>query len=93
MKKKVIAGSLALLAVTAMYAQTYQLPNVGFENWEKAKGILWTEKKTKIKDSQERNLNLGILQISNLLQDGLAPTKNLSRKRKKATMEKPMLMS
>lgn len=50
-------------------------------------------KKTKIKDSQERNLNLGILQISNLLQDGLAPTKNLSRNRKKATMEKPMLMS
>lgn len=47
MKKKVIAGSLALLAVTAMYAQTYQLPNVGFENWEKAKGILWTEKKQK----------------------------------------------
>lgn len=92
MTKKVIAGSLALLAVTAMYAQTYQLPNVGFEieNWEKAKGILWTEK-TKIKDSQERNLNLGILQISNLLQDWLAPTKNLSRK--KATMEKPMLMS
>lgn len=90
MTKKVIAGSLALLAVTTMYAQTYQLPNVGFENWEKAKGILWTEK-TKIKDSQERNLNLGILQISNLLQDGLAPTKNLSRK--KATMEKPMLMS
>lgn len=44
MKKKVIAGSLALLAVTAMYAQTYQLPNVGFGNWEKAKGILWTEK-------------------------------------------------
>lgn len=44
MTKKVIAGSLALLAVTAMYAQTYQLPNVGFENWEKAKGILWTEK-------------------------------------------------
>jgi len=44
MKKKVIASSLALLAVTAMYAQTYQLPNVGFKNWEKAKGILWTEK-------------------------------------------------
>lgn len=44
MKKKVIAGSLALLAVTAMHAQTYQLPNVGFENWENAKGILWTEK-------------------------------------------------
>lgn len=44
MTKKVIAGSLALLAVTAMHAQTYQLPNVGFENWEKAKGILWTEK-------------------------------------------------
>lgn len=43
MKKKVIAGSLALLAVTAMHAQTYQLPNVGFENWENAKGILWTE--------------------------------------------------
>ena len=40
MKKKVIAGSLALLAVTAMHAQTYQLPNVGFENWEKAKGII-----------------------------------------------------
>lgn len=31
MTKKVIAGSLALLAVTAMHAQTYQLPNVGFE--------------------------------------------------------------
>lgn len=92
MTKKVIAGSLALLAVTAMYAQTYQLPNVGFENWEKAKGILWTEKnKNQGQHSQERNLNLGILQISNLLQDGLAPTKNLSRK--KATMEKPMLMS
>lgn len=46
MTKKVIAGSLALLAVTAMHAQTFQLPNVGFENknWEKAKGILWTEK-------------------------------------------------
>lgn len=46
MKKKVIAGSLALLAATAMHAQTYQLPNVGFEieNWENAKGILWTEK-------------------------------------------------
>lgn len=43
MKKKVIAGSLALLAVTAMYAQTYQLPNVGFENWENAKGIIHTE--------------------------------------------------
>ena len=40
MTKKVIAGSLALLAVTAMYAQTYQLPNVGFENWENAKGII-----------------------------------------------------
>lgn len=40
MKKKVIAGSLALLAVTAMYAQTYQLPNVGFENWENA-GKSW----------------------------------------------------
>lgn len=40
MKKKVIAGSLALLAVTAMHAQTYQLPNVGFENWEKA-GKSW----------------------------------------------------
>lgn len=44
MTKKVIAGSLALLAVTAMHAQTFQLPNVGFKNWEKAKGILWTEK-------------------------------------------------
>lgn len=43
MKKKVIAGSLALLAATAMYAQTYQLPNVGFENWENAKGIIHTE--------------------------------------------------
>ena len=40
MTKKVIAGSLALLAVTAMYAQTYQLPNVGFEDWEKA-GKSW----------------------------------------------------
>lgn len=47
-------------------------------------------KKAKIKDSQDRSLNLGILQTSNLLQDGLAPTKNLS---KKATMERPMLMS
>lgn len=43
MKKKVIAGSLALLAVTAMHAQTYQLPNVGFKDWEKAKGIIHTE--------------------------------------------------
>lgn len=43
MTKKVIAGSLALLAVTAMYAQTYQLPNVGFKNWENAKGIIHTE--------------------------------------------------
>lgn len=40
MKKKVIAGSLALLAVTAMHAQTFQLPNVGFEIWEKA-GKSW----------------------------------------------------
>lgn len=40
MTKKVIAGSLALLAVTAMYAQTYQLPNVGFKNWEDA-GKSW----------------------------------------------------
>lgn len=40
MTKKVIAGSLALLAVTAMYAQTYQLPNVGFKDWEKA-GKSW----------------------------------------------------
>lgn len=40
MKKKVIAGSLALLAVTAMHAQTFQLPNVGFENWEDA-GKSW----------------------------------------------------
>lgn len=40
MKKKVIAGSLALLAATAMYAQTYQLPNVGFKNWEDA-GKSW----------------------------------------------------
>lgn len=46
MKKKVIAGSLALLAVTAMYAQTYQLPNVGFENWEKAGKSLSTFKST-----------------------------------------------
>ena len=40
MTKKVIAGSLALLAVTAMHAQTYQLPNVGFKNWEDA-GKSW----------------------------------------------------
>lgn len=40
MKKKVIAGSLALLAVTAMHAQTFQLPNVGFKDWEKA-GKSW----------------------------------------------------
>lgn len=46
MKKKVIAGSLALLAVTAMYAQTYQLPNVGFEDWEKAGKSLSTFKST-----------------------------------------------
>lgn len=44
MKKKVIAGSLALLAVTAMYAQTYQLPNVGFENWKgKCDATFFTE--------------------------------------------------
>lgn len=46
MKKKVIAGSLALLAATAMYAQTYQLPNVGFENWENAGKSLSTFKST-----------------------------------------------
>lgn len=46
MKKKVIAGSLALLAVTAMYAQTYQLPNVGFKDWEKAGKSLSTFKST-----------------------------------------------
>lgn len=40
MKKKVIASSLALLAVTAMHAQTFQLPNVGFKNWEDA-GKSW----------------------------------------------------
>lgn len=40
MKKKVIAGSLALLAVTAMHAQTFQLPNVGFGIWEDA-GKSW----------------------------------------------------
>ena len=44
MTKKVIAGSLALLAVTAMYAQTYQLPNVGFENWKgKCEATFFTE--------------------------------------------------
>lgn len=44
MKKKVIAGSLALLAVTAMHAQTYQLPNVGFENWKgKCDATFFTE--------------------------------------------------
>lgn len=44
MKKKVIAGSLALLAATAMYAQTYQLPNVGFENWKgKCDATFFTE--------------------------------------------------
>lgn len=44
MKKKVIASSLALLAVTAMYAQTYQLPNVGFENWKgKCDATFFTE--------------------------------------------------
>lgn len=44
MTKKVIAGSLALLAVTAMYAQTYQLPNVGFENWKgKCDATFFTE--------------------------------------------------
>lgn len=44
MTKKVIAGSLALLAVTAMHAQTYQLPNVGFENWKgKCDATFFTE--------------------------------------------------
>lgn len=44
MTKKVIAGSLALLAVTAMYAQTYQLPNVGFKNWKgKCDATFFTE--------------------------------------------------
>lgn len=44
MKKKVIAGSLALLAVTAMYAQTYQFPNVGFKNWKgKCDATFFTE--------------------------------------------------
>lgn len=44
MKKKVIASSLALLAVTAMHAQTYQLPNVGFENWKgKCDATFFTE--------------------------------------------------
>lgn len=44
MKKKVIAGSLALLAATAMYAQTYQLPNVGFKNWKgKCEATFFTE--------------------------------------------------
>lgn len=33
MKKKAIASTLALLAFTAVSAQTYQLPNVGFNNW------------------------------------------------------------
>lgn len=34
----------ALTAVTAV-AQTYQLPNIGFENWESSKGAInWTEK-------------------------------------------------
>lgn len=36
MKKKAIASTLALLAFTAVSAQTYQLPNVGFNNWENA---------------------------------------------------------
>lgn len=44
MKKKVIASSLALLAVTAMHAQTYQLPNVGFKNWKgKCDATFFTE--------------------------------------------------
>ena len=44
MTKKVIAGSLALLAVTAMYAQTYQLPNVGFKDWKgKCDATFFTE--------------------------------------------------
>lgn len=44
MTKKVIAGSLALLAVTAMHAQTYQLPNVGFKNWKgKCDATFFTE--------------------------------------------------
>lgn len=34
----------ALTVVTAV-AQTYQLPNIGFENWESSKGAInWTEK-------------------------------------------------
>lgn len=44
MTKKVIAGSLALLAVTAMHAQTFQLPNVGFKNWKgKCDATFFTE--------------------------------------------------
>lgn len=42
MKKKAIASTLALLAFTAVSAQTYQLPNVGFENWESAGKSLLT---------------------------------------------------
>ncbi len=35
----------ALTVVTAVAQSTYQLPNIGFENWESAKGAInWTEK-------------------------------------------------
>ncbi len=47
MKKSTMMGACvasALTAVTAV-AQTYQLPNIGFENWESSKkAINWTQK-------------------------------------------------
>ncbi len=47
MKKSTMVGACvasALTAVTAV-AQTYQLPNIGFENWESSKkAINWTQK-------------------------------------------------
>ncbi len=49
MKKSTMMGACvasALTAVTAV-AQTYQLPNIGFENWESSKkAINWTEYNT-----------------------------------------------
>lgn len=86
MTKKVIAGSLALLAVTAMYAQTYQLPNVGFENWENAKGIIHTENGSS--KSQPGQCPTGW--SSSNIKYVLTPDELVQ---KKATMGKPMLMS
>lgn len=68
MKKKVIAGSLALLAVTAMHAQTYQLPNVGFKDWKgKCDATFFTEIAAGTQTLLAMSLLLGILLTFNLV--------------------------